>query len=407
MIKYEIKKVFSKTGGKIVIALLLVMVIIVSISAIRSVTSVNVNGESIRGYQASKNLREVKSKWHGYLTEEVFADVIRENAVVEASPEAQSKDYHENNKAYAMKQGFLDLRDIINCAFSPFREYDYYIINELSSEDAKKVYENRILNLQEWLASDEAKDRYSSSQKEFFLNQYRKLKTPLYYEYADGWKALMDSSNTIIMLTMLLLSFLVCNIFPGEYQQKADAIFFSSEEGRKKGVKAKIIAGLTIITSVYWVLVLIYTVIVLFVLGFGGWNCPIQAYFYGWKSLYNITFLEEYLLTILGGYIGTMFILTVEMLVSVITRSAIVSIAVPFVLLFIPSFIGNLGSASGILGLLPDQLLQIGNTVRFFNAYEIGKTVVGALPILFVLYSILLLLIIPIIYKLYRKSEVS
>ena len=50
----------------------------------------------------------MKSAWTGYLTEDVFAEVIRLNAEVEETPEAQSKDWHESNKAYAMKQGYLD-----------------------------------------------------------------------------------------------------------------------------------------------------------------------------------------------------------------------------------------------------------------------------------------------------------
>ena len=63
------------------------------------------------------------------------------------------------------------------------------------------------------------------------------------------------------------------------------------------------------------------------------------------------------------------------------TRSAVVSITFPFVLLFLPSFVGNIGAISGMPGLMPDQLLQIGVAVRLFNLNEFGNTVVGALPI--------------------------
>ncbi len=406
MTRFEIKKVFSRAGGKIAILLLLLVTVIISVFAVRSVDFVNADGVSISGIKAATKLREAKAEWTGYLTDDVFAEVIRQNAAVEATPEAQSKDVREVNKAYALKQGYLDIRNIINSALSPFREYNYYRIDQIEPEEAAYIYEKRIISLENWLNSDEAKDYYTERQKQYFLEQYRKLETPLYYESADGWNALIEYSQTIIMIMMLFLSFMVCSIFTGEYQLKADAVFFSSAQGRKQGIRSKIVASLTIITAVYWLLVSLYSAIVLLALGASGWNSPIQTTLYGWKSLYNITFLENYLLIIFGGYIGTLFILTAELLLSVVTRSALVAISLPFILLFIPSFIGNLRTVSGILGLLPDQLLQVGVTVRLFNAYEIGKNVVGAVPILFVLYSFLFTAIIPMIYVVYRKAEV-
>ena len=116
--------------------------------------------------------------------------------------------------------------------------------------------------------------------------------------------------------------------------------------------------------------------------------------------------MGNYTLTVLGGYVGILFILTTELFISVITRSAVVSITFPFVLLFLPSFVGSINSISGILGLMPDQLLQISVAVRLFNAYEFGNTVVGALPILFMVYSMLFIILIPVIYRVFRRAEV-
>lgn len=406
MVRFEIKKIFSRAGGKLALLLLFIILVIVSVFAVRYVDYTDENGNNTYGFQAVRLLRDRKSEWSGYLTEEVFATVIKENAAIEATPEARSKDFHDNNKAYAKKQGFSDIRDIINSSLSSFREYNYYLIDGASVDDSKYVYQRRISTLREWLNSDEAKDRYSADQKAFFLEKYQELDTPLYYEDADGWKALLEYSQTIIMLTMLILSFLVCGIFSGEYQLKADAVFFSTAEGRRKGIRAKILAGLVMITIVYWGMVIIYSLVVLGILGTSGWNCPIQTSLYGWKSLYNITFFEDYLFTIIGGYIGNLAILFAEMLLSVITRSAVISITFPFVILFLPSFVGGIDSLSEFLGLFPDQLLQIGVAVRLFNTYEIGSKVFGALPILFISYPIIICLMIPIIYQIYRKSEI-
>ena len=136
MVKYEIKKVFSRTGGKIALALLATLVLVVSFIAIQSVEFVDADGISSTGFAAARSLREAKSEWTGYLTEDIFAEVIRRNAEIEATPEAQSKDWHENDKAYAKKQGFSDIRDVINSALCPFREYDYFRIDSAVQDEA-------------------------------------------------------------------------------------------------------------------------------------------------------------------------------------------------------------------------------------------------------------------------------
>lgn len=81
---------------------------------------------------------------------------------------------------------------------------------------------------------------------------------------------------------------------------------------------------------------------------------------------------------------------------------------VPFILIFLPSFLSgtSLPLLNKILGLLPDQMLQMNQVVKFFNLYEIGGKVFCAVPILIISYSILLLLIVPVIYFIYRRKEV-
>ena len=100
-----------------------------------------------------------------------------------------------------------------------------------------------------------------------------------------------------VMLTMLILGFLVTGIFSNEFSWKADTIFFIAVYGRNKAVAAKIKAGFTIVTAVYWAVML------------------------------------------------------------------------PFVLIFIPSFLGNIESplVSRISGLLPDRLLQVSTAIIYFD----------------------------------------
>ena len=384
MLRFEIKKVFSKTVNKIALLILVVALLVVSFFAVNSVDYVDENGTSTSGIAAARNLRNDKNQWSGYLTDNVLSEAILKNEEIIASPEYLSKDVKENDKAYAKMQGFSDIRTIINKAFCSFNEYDYYRANSVTSDEVRNLYERRITNLTEWLNSDEIKDNFSKDEKEFLITQYNELETPFYYEYSDGWKALLEYAPSIMMLLVLILGFLVSSIFSNEFQLKADSIFFSAKLGRNKAINAKMRAGFLIITAVYWGTML------------GGW-----------KSFYNITCLQDYLLTMAGGYLGSLFILTLSMLVSAKTHSTTLAVTVPFILLFIPSFFSGISVLSKGLGLLPDQLLQVSQAVNLFNLYKIGGKVVGAIPIIMILYFILYCILLPMLYSVYQKAEIK
>lgn len=143
-------------------------------------------------------------------------------------------------------------------------------------------------------------------------------------------------------------------------------------------------------------------------LGADGANCPIQSQAAGWKSIYNVTNWQEYLLVIMGGYLGSLFMLLLTMLVSAKTNSAVVAVIIPFALIFLPSFLSgtSIPALNKVLGLLPDQLLQMNQVVKYFNLYEIGGRVFPAAPVLLVVYAVLALMIIPVVYLTYRKKQV-
>lgn len=125
MTYFELKKIFSKPVNKIVFIILAVSLCVVSYFAIGDVDFVDENGKSTTGIAAASELREEKNKWAGYITEDVLRKVLEENALINSSEEYLSQDGTENNKAYSKKQGFSDIREMINRAFGEFQSYNY------------------------------------------------------------------------------------------------------------------------------------------------------------------------------------------------------------------------------------------------------------------------------------------
>lgn len=408
MFRYEVKKVFAKTGGKIAL-LLLAGVLIMSCWFAADVHFVNESGEPEKGIAAVRKLREAQREWAGPLDEEKLRQVIEELRRIDATPQAQSKDVKESNIAYGWQQGVLGIRWIMVYAYAEaFRSSNYFTPDTLNPDVASDFYSNRIALLKEWLAdeNDSAYLLFSDAEKAYLIHQYETLETPFYYDYLEGWRQLLAWYPMVAMITMIILGYLVSGIFSNEFQWRADAVFFSAKHGRNKAVAAKVGAGFGIVTMIYWAMVLLYTAFVLLYCGADGASCPIQANWESWKSFYNITIWQEYLLLAIGGYIGCLFISFLVMFISAKGRSAVVAVMTPVVLIFLPSFVKEFDSpaVSKILGLLPDQLLQVNVALTFFNLYELGGKIVGAIPILLVVYGVLTLVLIPAVYKVYRKA---
>lgn len=399
MVRYEIRKVFSETKSKMAL-LLLALIIGVTCWLATDVAYWNEAGEKETGPGAVARLREAQQMWSGCLDEEKIRQVIAENGRISASPQAKSEDVRENNIAYSWEQGISEIRNLLNCSYATgFREYDYYLADSLSEAQAGAFYDNRTRLLRKWLEED-AREQFSDKEKSWLIRQYETLETPFYYDYMKGWVQLFEYSPTVIMITMLFLGYLISGIFANEFAWRADDIFYASFHGRGRAVLAKVKAGVGIVTGIYWMAVFIYSGTVLGYLGVDGWNCPVQASFMGWKCFYHVSVWQKYLLIVTGGYIGCLFMSGLCMYVSVKSRSAVLAVMVPFVLIFLPSFAGNIDSPAvgKILGLLPDRLLQVGTAMGYFDLYTLGGKVTGALPVLFVLYGILAVVLLPVVY---------
>lgn len=140
-------------------------------------------------------------------------------------------------------------------------------------------------------------------------------------------------------------------------------------------------------------------------LGFSGWDCPLQIDL--WKSFYHLKLWQAWVPVCVGGYIGNLFFSFLTMWVSAKTRSAMFAGTVPFLLIFLPSFLDNLHSdrISKLLGLFPSQLLEVYQALRYFYVYDLGFTVTDAMHILPLAYGILTLLLAPVMYREYRRKS--
>ena len=72
MIRFEIKKIFSKTANKIGLIVLLAAIAVTCYFAISSMDYVDEEGDTHTGIAAARYLRDTKAEWEGLITEDVL-----------------------------------------------------------------------------------------------------------------------------------------------------------------------------------------------------------------------------------------------------------------------------------------------------------------------------------------------
>ena len=409
--KFELTKVLRKTGSKIAF-LILGAVLILACYMNADVCHVNEQGISEYGHAAAMKLKKAKKEWAGTLDEEKLRkalSLILQNA---KSPEAMSKDLTQQEIAYSREQGVGDIRSLLNFSFAvDFSTYDYYRAESINEEEIGNFYTNRILLLKNWM-DDPASDvyeRFTPAEKEYLIRQYQTLEVPFYYDYMAGWTGLAENSVLLITFCAIILGYLVSGIFSDEFRWHTDSLFFTTMRGRNSAVKDKIKAGLFLVTVLYWACFILYAGFTLLYLGADGANCPVQADFTGWKCFYHMTNLQKCSIIAVLGYVGNIFFALLVMWISAKTRSAVFAVTAPFIAIFMPSVLENLNApwVTKLTSVLPDRLLRSGVATAYFDLFEFGGKVTGAVPVIAVLYALLSLLLIIICCRQFSKTQIS
>lgn len=416
MVRFELRKILSRPSGKIALFLFVCVIILSFWTTVfgdeyGALVWINEQGDAEYGFAAHQKLRKAQKAWAGELDEEHLAGIIRELNRIAATPEYNSDEYNQRDIAFHWRMGVGPVRDMLYRTFSPgLQNFDYYLADTLSPSVAGEFYSRRVELLRSYLYEEGNAEaaRLSNPEKEYLIQQYEKLEEPIYYDYHRGWYQTLSNLTFIMLLGTLILGYLVSGIFSNEFKWKTDAVYFTTYHGRGRAVAAKIKAGILLVSVLYWGGVLTCTLFTLCFCGFDGGNCAIQFDFY--RSFYNLTYWETYLLYVISGYIGILFMMFLCMWISAKTRSAVFATTTPFILIFVPNFFANSNLAdalAGVLALLPDKLLDLFAHLKYFDVYDLGVTVVGSWPLLFGIYALLALLLVPVMYREFRTQQIG
>ena len=194
-----------------------------------------VDGITYTGYRAVQVNRQITEEFKGVLTDEKAEQIIDKYSF----PQEVKPDY-----------GFMDANFL-----------NRFVMDYLSDGYIRDWDNYKIATCVYLIADSDLGTVRKVTEKEIVL------------EYYQGWKVFLEILSVGMVLGSILILFSISTVFANESQVKMLQLLFTTEEGRKKDIFAKIAAAFTVALSVWLVAAVLDFLLCGVVYGFEGLNC--------------------------------------------------------------------------------------------------------------------------------------
>lgn len=410
---YELKKMVTKRANQIVLLLLVLLVAYTSSKALKQVEWIDEAGNPITGCAAAVKLRQASEQWTGTLDQPMLESALVRLKEIYSAPQPDLRPGENNWQLRYNLQGIKPIADLIGLAYADEYQDDTYaeMIDSLQPDDLSRFYENKLAGHKAFLYKEGnwGYSSYTEEEKQYIMEQYRSLETPIEVGYQEGWVQASKQIPSLMKYCIILLSFLLAGIFADEFSWKTDAVYYNTYHGRTKSTAIKLLLGFITITLVYWLCMGSFSFVVLSSLGTDGAEFILQSYPRNWSVRYNMTFMQYYGLILGAGYIGFLFMGFLVMWVSAKTKSSILAVLTPSIMLLLPMFLHEIYNLflRRVIGLLPHWLMDIELALRYQYLYKVCGKVICLVPIALVVYSSLTVLLVFLCYWEYRHKQIT
>ena len=340
LINFELKKIFTDTAAKYVFAALIIWVVFSIYTSISSFSFSIGDKENRLWFIPSSGLEAiklVKEKMYNYETEftaenlrQVFKDerkLLEEfEKKVKTSNWSPARINAENERMYSKMNVLYPIDELLMT-----KDANVYDIQDVQRADeaVPNDFYDRFFNFRAY----SREDLIHQTEKDLVRKKLDRLPIPYKYKYCEGWKQItqtVDSFQELLPLFILILFMLVLKV---ENESGMTNIIFTTIYGRTKSAYIKIYSALIIVTAIYTIVFLIYSLGILIPFGFKGWDVQIQT---GWahESIYNLNYLQFFLFQFLLGWILSVFCLLIGLCIFSFCQNYMVSMIGAVVLIY-------------------------------------------------------------------------
>lgn len=294
MIKAEREKIFSRKPAKFLFTLGIILVAAYFFLFQFNYTSVYYNYdtgkmETISGFAAIAQRKEVAGIFRGELTPDTLTLIQQKVTAAEAATAMK-----DENSAFSALHVYRDQTALLNYMTEPNGEL----------KSMEKAYPNH---------------------------------ASIVLGYCDGWDKMLSGTGSVLSILICLLVIVTLSpTFAEEYSCHTDSVIYAARYGRTKLVTAKIIASLEAVIGMYIIFLLLNAALYLGVYGLQGWNVNIQSSLHYVSSVYNITFLQMFFISVALNILGIAAMTIITLFVSAKMNTPVTALITSCMICFLP-----------------------------------------------------------------------
>lgn len=193
-----------------------------------------------------------------------------------------------------------------------------------------------------------------------------------------------------------------------EYQTGADAVVLSSKYGRRETVWAKLIAGFTVTSRIYFIAVLVSLISVLAVFGVQGWNCDFQIL--STTAYYGLKIWQVVFVGIVINYVVVLSVMAFTMLLSAACKTPFAAVLISTLCTIVPMFLPTSrvsGVFNKLLCLLPAKAMDTHVVFSTYVLFSFGKLVVILPCMILIAACALIIVTLPVAHRKFCRHQVA
>lgn len=215
----------------------------------------------------------------------------------------------------------FDYQDRTNADELVAMNYNGKKIQDLTQEEITDFYSRRLSNIQEILNTN-SRITYTEKENKQIMEQAGRLSS-LPMDYAEGWKHLNQDMGRFTATLLVLISLLLLPLFGHDTQTKMEEMSRSTRYGTKKLNRSRFLVALILGIALYLCGTILYFIIKMLPLGLDGGNLLIQSNPTTFFSVYNITYIEQFLINVGIGLLAMLFMISYTLLLTVLTNGVL------------------------------------------------------------------------------------
>ena len=177
---------------------------------------------------------------------------------------------------------------------------------------------------------------------------------------------------------------------------------------RLETVWAKIVAGFTITSIIYFIAVLVSLFSVLTAFGIQGWNCDFQII--STTSYYGLKIWQVALAGIGINYVVILSVMAFTMLLSATCQTPFATILISTICTITPLFLPTSrvnGLYNKLICLLPAQAMNTHTVFSTYVLFDFGKLIITLPCMILITSCVLSIIALPIAYKRFCRRQVA